>query len=116
MSADEDLLASARRINPGAQLVKEGGHRFVYLPAQPVDTGERRRVLDALLCPGPHSGYATRLFLAEPVPERDRIQGQAANWTVHSILGRAWHSWSWQNVQASLPLHQMLLAHLHALR
>ena len=88
----------------------------VDLPAQPVDTGERRRVLDALLCPGPHSGYATRLFLAEPIPERDRIQGQAANWTVHSILGRAWHSWSWQNVQASLPLHQMLLAHLHALR
>lgn len=116
MSPDDTQLASVRAINPDAQLLTEGGHRYLYLPHQPVHVGESRREIDALLCPGPHTGYATRLFLAEPIPERERIGGQPANWTVHSLLGRTWHTWSWQNVSASLPLPQMLLAHLHALR
>ncbi len=116
MSIDEDQLASLRAINPEAKVFTESGTAFVLLPRQPIQVGEDRREMDALLCPGTHSGYTTRLFLDQPIADRSTIKGQAANWTVHNILGRAWHTWSWQNVSASLPLPQMLLAHLHAFR
>lgn len=88
----------------------EGGVSYIYLPELKILAAGTERVLDALLRPGPHNGYTSRLFLSIQVPER------GANWTQWQIFGRTWHTWSWQNVPAELPLIQMVLEHLRALR
>ena len=75
-----------------------------------VQVAGTERMLDCLLCPVQHGGYTTRLFLSERLTQR----GQ--NWSVHNILGREWHTWSWNDVPPTLPLMQILLAHLGALR
>ena len=102
-------------VAPGATAKSEGGHDYVYLPGLQVEVGGVVRVLDALLGITPIGGYVTRLYLAEPILERTSINGQAANWTTHMVLGRPWHTWSWRDVPPTLPLIQILLAHLRAL-
>lgn len=97
-------------IIPGASSMTDAGIDYIYLPALKVVTGEVQRIVDGMLCPMQHGGYATRLFLAEPV------QGRGQNWTVHTILSRTWHTWSWNGVPANLSLTQILSAHLGALR
>ena len=107
---DDSQLAGLRTICAQPERLTEGGTTYVLLPAIKVMTAGMSRILDALLCPGPHNGYTSRLFLSVPVPER------GANWSQWQILGRTWHTWSWQNVPASLPWIQMVLEHLRALR
>ena len=85
----------------------EGGINYIYLPSLKVSESE---VVDALLCPQQHSGYTTRLFLSRPIP------GKGANWSVHTILSRTWHTWSWNNVPANQRLAEILAQHLVALR
>ena len=68
--------------------------------------------MDALLGLTPQGSYLTRLYLSQPIPERPQIKGNTANWTIWSLLGRTWYTWSWQNVPASLPLIQMPPDHL----
>jgi hypothetical protein len=116
VSLDERLEAF-RQVFPRACLKKDGPVKFIYIPELPVEVVEKTYVLDALLCPEHHSGYSTRLFLSERISERQSsIKGNAANWTTHGILGRQWHSWSWQNVAADQSLFSMLANHLAALR
>lgn len=93
-----------------AEIQSEAGIQFIYLRQLRFRVNGVVRVVDALLCPTSHSGYTTRLFLSQPVQEK------AANWSVHQVLGRPWHTWSWQGVPANLPLPQMLLCHLDALK
>jgi hypothetical protein len=100
----------------GAKLVTEGAQEFIFLPGLSVTVGDAVKTLDALLSPSAHSGYTTRLFLAASIPERPNIGAKPANWTTHAIMGCTWHTWSWNHVSADLPLLQMLLAHLAALR
>lgn len=109
MFSDEQL-APLRSIYPEARALYEGSQPYVFIPQLAVSVGDCTRHMDGLLCPGQHGGYSSRLFLAESVIER------GANWTHHNILGRLWHTWSWNGVSADLPLVQMLLAHLGALR
>lgn len=116
MTIPDDQLAPLLAIYPGAKLFQEGAKAFVFIPNLPVVVQEATRYLDALLCPTEHTGYTTRLFLSKPIVERPTIGANAANWTVHNILGREWHSWSWQGVSPDLSLPQMLLAHVSALR
>lgn len=116
MNLPAERLAPLQRVYEGAVPLVDGVYTFVAIPALPVSVGESVRHMDALLCSQEHSGYKTRLFLAEPVEGRQSINGQAANWTEHAILGRTWHSWSWQGVLADQPLLQILAAHLQALR
>lgn len=110
MSLDEKQLREIQAHIPGARVVPDVGVDYIFLPALKISVGQEERVLDALLCPVQHGSYSTRLFLAEPIPQR----GQ--NWTTHNILSRQWHTWSWNNVPASLLPMQILLAHLIALR
>jgi hypothetical protein len=93
-----------------AQLMRESAQEIVYLEKLKIRVGSAHHVVDAILWPAQHAGYTTRLFLSQPFPVK------AANWTIHQILGRPWHSWSWQGVPANLPLLQMLLCHLDALK
>lgn len=106
----EEALSGLQAICPEAQVLVEGGKTYVLLPRLKVTVDGKVRELDALLCPGEHSGYATRLFLSEV------LSGKIQNWTPHTILGRLWHTWSWKDIPASLPLPQMLLEHLRAFR
>lgn len=106
----EDELASLRSICDQPERMSEGGADYIFLPRLKVLVAGSQRVLDALLCLGPHSGYTSRLFLSSPVLER------GANWSQWQIFGRTWHTWSWQNIPASLPPIQVVLEHLRALR
>jgi hypothetical protein len=112
VSAVHDQLVSLRAICPEAALLAEAGKEYVLLPQLKITTDNRVVQMDALLRPGEHSGYRTRLFLAQPLPGK----GRGGGWTAHSIFGRTWHSWSWNNVPETLPLPQLLLEHLWALR
>ena len=115
MSVDEDRLGSVLPISPGASMKTEGGRDYVYLPQLRFRVGEETKEMDALLCLTAEGSSLTRLFLAQPIPERPTVHG--ASWIQpRMILGRVWHTWSWQDVPASLPLIQVLQAHLKALQ
>ena len=103
-------LAALRRINRGAELWDEGGQPLVYLPTMKVQHNGGTTTVDGLLCPSSHGSYTTRLFLSQSFPNR----GQ--NWTVHQIMGRAWHTMSYNYVPASLPWAEILAIHLGQLK
>lgn len=112
MSIQHNLLG-LKALAPSAQTMEEGGITYVFLPNLEVTTSQGRHLVDALICPVQHvSGYTTRVFLSKPL----QGCGRSNNWTEHRILDRLWHTWSWQNVPASLSLAQILAAHLEALR
>ena len=104
---DEDNLSELQGIYPKAKVLTEGSYQYVHIPVLAISAGVKT---EALLCPQLRDGYATRLFLSSPIPDK----GQ--NWTQHQILGRSWHSWSWQGVPADQRLVQILLGHVKALR
>jgi hypothetical protein len=110
MSVEMAQLETLRHLSTTATVMSEAGIKYVYLPGLKVTVAGVVRELDALLCPMQHGGYTTRLFLSAPIPERGK------NWTAFTILGRTWHACSWNNVPASLPLLQILRAHLEAMR
>lgn len=110
MNLEEAQLEKLRPFSASAKAMTEAGIEYIYLPSLKVTVAGIARELDGLLCPMQHSGYTSRLFLSTPIHER------AQNWTTVTILGRTWHTWSWNNVPASLPPVQILRAHLEALR
>jgi hypothetical protein len=105
-----EQLASLSTVCAQAQVMPEAGIDLVVMDKLRVRVNEQVHELDAVLCPAAHSGYTTRLFLSQAFPQ------QGNNWTAHQLLGRQWHTWSWQGVPADLPLLQMLMCHLDALR
>lgn len=110
MIEDAAQIDALRPLSRGAVPMAEGGKDYIFLPGLKVTVGSDVRELDGLLCPSEVNGYTTRLYLSAPVPERQN------NWQASTILGRNWHTWSWNNVPANIPLAQMLLEHLRALR
>ena len=103
-------MKTLRRVYPRAELIDEGDGPLVYLPAIKVQHGKETVVIDALLAPRLHSSYTTRLFFAQPFVNR----GQ--NWTEHQIIGRPWHTMSYNDVPASLPWIEILANHLSQIR
>jgi hypothetical protein len=103
-------LATLRRINRRAELWDEGGQPLAYLPHMLVQHNGGTVTVDGLLCPRSHGSYSTRLFLSQAFPNR----GQ--NWTVHQIMGRPWHTMSYNCVPASLPWSEILAIHLGQLK
>jgi len=111
MTVDEACLKSLRPACSGEpQVFSENGLDLILLPNLTLTVSGQTRRMDALLCPGPHAGYSTRLFLAAAIPEKP------LNWQTAVILGKTWHTWSWQGVPANLPLMTILVGHLAALR
>lgn len=105
---DDDALAELRQVCRGASLKAEAGQSFVDLPGLKIPVGTEIVVRDALLTLQGHSGYASRLFLSQPI-----AAPRTQNWTTHTVLGRAWHTPSWNNVAPGRPV-EMLLQHLKA--
>jgi hypothetical protein len=88
---------------------REGNKRYLLLERVTLPAGCSPTATEALLCPQERDGYQTRLFLAQPV------SGRGGNWTVHRILDRNWHTWSWQGISANQRLAQILRGHLRGL-
>lgn len=93
----------------GATEIHEGGQVYYHLPVLKLPDGCNLKEVEAILCLSPHSGYSTRLFLAQPA-------GRGNNWSTHCILGRTWHTWSWNNVPNNLRPTEVLAEHLRGLR
>ena len=110
MTITHEALESLRPFSATPQALTENGCEFVLLPGLKVAVGTVVHIRDALLCPREMHGYLTRLFLSEPIP------GRGQNWRQFMFFAQAWHSPSWQGVDAGLSLPQMLLAHLAAYR
>lgn len=108
MTVSAEALSSLRPFAREVRVVTDCGREYVLLPGLKVRVNGQVRVLDGLLCPSEVHGYKTRLFLSQ------QIDGKGQNWKPYVILGQTWHAPSWQNVDESLPLPQMLLAHLDA--
>jgi hypothetical protein len=90
---------------PDIKEKQEGGHRYIYIPNLSING----KVMEGLLCLTERDGYPTRLFLAEPVENK-------LPWAVHQVLGRAWHTWSWNYVNGSLRPVEILAEHMRGLR
>jgi len=103
-------LAELQLASPSAAELMDGGRTYVHLPGLALPAGCAPSQVDALLCLSEHSGYSTRLFLTHPIPAR------GANWTAHVILGKTWHTWSWNHVPVGLRPMEILAEHLRGLR
>ena len=108
--AEPEQIEELQTLCPGARAMSEGGQELIHLPTLKLPPGSQPSEVEGLLCPTARDGYATRLFLSSPVA------GRGANWTVHHIASRTWHTWSWRDVSASQSLVQILLGHLDAFR
>jgi hypothetical protein len=106
-SAEE--LAEVKDLCSAAACVSEGAQIFVDLPGLKIPVGDKFVVRNGLLTLQAHGGYASRLFLSEP------ISGKGNNWTAHTVLGRQWHTPSWSEVPPARPI-EMLQQHLKVYR
>lgn len=104
-----EALAELRDACPKAASMSEGEHEFIDLPSLTIHVGDKTVVRDALLSLKAHTGYTSRLYLSAP------IEGRGNNWTTHTVLGRTWHTPSWNNVMPGRPV-EMLLQHLKVYR
>jgi hypothetical protein len=106
---NETDLAPLRAVYPDAEPMTEAGQEFVHLPRLVIESGGTTYTREAILSLKAHSGYTSRLLLSEP------ISGRGQNWSVQNVIGRNWHTPSWNNVAPGLPL-DMLLQHLRVYR
>jgi hypothetical protein len=113
---DDERLRPLLAVVPGAKAFTDGPDVFIYLPSLRLQVGDKNYTVDALLAPNGVGGYASRLYLSQRIAEREQIAGQPANWTDRTVAGRVWYVWSWQGVPPSLPLLDMLGAHMVALK
>jgi len=104
-------LDELRKVCPGAEAIAEGGFGYIYLPRLRLPVGCQPAEVEGLLRPGPGpDGYTTRLFLSSAFPAK------GSNWTVHQILDKQWHTFSYNNVPSDLRLIEILANHLGVLR
>lgn len=87
----------------------EGGVRIIHLTRVQLPPGSVPATAEGLLYLGQHSGYMSRLFLAE------RTQKET-NWTQHRVLDRQWYTWSYQGVSPEQRPAQVLLQQLSGLK
>lgn len=112
MSYPEEQVEELRQICPGARPCEESGVPYFFLPSLRLPDGCSPQEMDALLCPTPHHGYTSRLFLAEQIRSP-----QSRNWsTTVRLFERNWHAISWNIQQSNLRPAQILALHLRAFR
>lgn len=104
-----DSAAELRSVCGNVTEYTEGGRRYLHLPRVVLPGGCVPAAAEGLLCMNERDGYETRLFLSAQV-------NRGQNWTVHRILERNWHTWSWKGVLANQRPSQVLAGHLGGLR
>ena len=107
MTVAPESLQELEAVSKDAKTMEVGGCTYIHLPMLTLPSG---RVVEALLRLGGNDGYSSRLFLSEPV------SGKGANWSVHHILDKTWHTWSWKDVPPDIRPIEVLASHLAALR
>lgn len=110
MVTDEMLEEVRRLFCKAANVMTEAGLTYIHLPTLKLPDGNTPATSEGLLCLQPRDGYSTRLFLASPVV------GKGPNWTTHSILGRAWHTCSWNHIEFKGRPTDVLAQHLRAFK
>lgn len=103
-------LAELALLGGAVREFREGDKQYFHLGLVHLPAGCSPAASEALLCAQERDGYLTRLFLAQPVTNR------GGNWTIHRILDRNWHTWSWQGIAANQRLAQILRGHLRGLQ
>lgn len=111
MSYPQSEIDELKVIAPNLSIAQEGGYSYLLIEKLQLPEGCQPNVVDALLCPTPHSQYQSRLFFSQKItgcPPR--------NWNGSlRVLGKNWSAISWQ-IPAGLRLAEILLLHLKPLR
>ena len=106
----EDQLEELRAVCRETKPLTDGPLLLIHLTGLQILIDQLEFVVpEALLCLSTHEGYPTRLFLSERPPK-------TLNWSVITVLGRAWHKWSWKDVSANQRPMQILAQLLKAFR
>ncbi|TAJ73711.1 MAG: hypothetical protein EPO51_04330 [Phenylobacterium sp.] len=113
VAALDDRLAPLQTLCRGEPSVRtESGVTYVVLPGLRFTSAGAEQEINGVLVPQqvPElGGYTTRLLLESKPPKPE------LNWTMVSVLGRQWNTWSWNNIPGSWPWVEILAAHLKAL-
>lgn len=96
-------------LHPSAVVLTEGGNPVVFLPQFSFRGAGANVIMDLLLVPFFHTGYATRVFFQR------QIAGRGSNWRSYQVVNRDWWAPSFKDVPASLPWTAILCAHLRDL-
>lgn len=114
MSFPSDEIEELKSCFAGLSTASEGGTAFILIPEMGLPAGCEPKVVDALLCPTPRDGYASRLFVSAKITH----QGKGQNWNAAGvvILGRQWWAVSWKAQDSNKRLSAMLASHLEAFR
>jgi hypothetical protein len=107
----EKEMESLREVSPQASLHVDGGVTCILLPKTQLTVADGVEVMDTLLCTTPVSGYATRLLLERRIQQKTNL-----NWQTVMLLGRSWHTWSWNFVLGDQPWIKIFAEHARALR
>jgi hypothetical protein len=106
-----DEFEELKVVCPSAKALTDGLLDLVHLSKLPLEiNGQLIEMPEALLCLSGHQGYLTRLYLSQPVPKNE------LNWQIETIVGRSWHTWSWQGIPQTHRPAQILAQHIRALR
>jgi hypothetical protein len=111
VSSPEKQLESLREISSQASLHDDGGVPCVLLPRTHLVSPSGLQVMDTVLCPRGLGGYVTRLLLERRISEKGSL-----NWQQVMLLGRAWHTWSWNQISPDQPWIQIFAEHARLLR
>lgn len=87
----------------------EGNKRAIALPRVVLPNGCDPGESSAIYIVGDYQNYPTRLYLEKPVKLKS---GVVPSTTTAVIFGRTMYATSINEIPASLPLHQGILAHL----
>lgn len=85
------------------------GLRLIVVPRVKLPAGCTPAESFAVYVPSTYQGYPTRLYLEQPVRLASGAQPQT---TTAVLLGRTLHAASINDIPATLPLHQGILAHV----
>lgn len=111
MSDGERELEGLRQISAKATLTQDGGVVCVLLPETRLATPAGVLVMDTVLCPRGLAGYVTRLLLERKVEGKPQL-----NWQGLMLLGRPWHTWSWNQISPDQPWIRIFAEHARLLR
>lgn len=97
---------------PNAEEYTEQGRTYIFLPALRLPDGCTPEAVDALLCLSSRDGYESRLYFAQRVGCRNKLNWNAQN---VPILQRTWFAYSWRVAASERPI-ELLVQHMKALR
>lgn len=101
---DQEARLLTVTFGPGWQERTEMGLPLIDIPEVRMPNGE---VAHAVFVRGPMSGYPTRLFFDRQVASRRNLPVH-----VQPLLGQVMYAHSINNIPATLPPHEAILAHL----